>query len=100
MSSEKVVELNPKIPLPIYPGSADARDDGLMSFRRSFFTFNIARADNGLIFEEYDVSTDTTRRKIATTPEQMQKIFDDWFAERSGQMLAFARKIMEPADAS
>jgi hypothetical protein len=29
------------------------------------------------------------------TPEQMQKIFDDWFAERSGQMLAFARKIME-----
>ena len=24
------------------------------------------------------------------TPEQMQ-----WFAERSGQMLAFARKIME-----
>lgn len=98
MPSENVVDLNPKIPLPVYPGSPEQRDDGLMSFRRAYFTFTIARADNGLIFSEYDVNTDTERRKIATTPEQMKKIFDDWFVERSGQMLAFAKKIMEPAE--
>jgi len=90
-------ELNPKIALPVYPGSRHEREDGFMSFRQAFFSFNIARADNGLIFSEYDINTDTERRKLATTPEQMQKIFDDWFAEKSGQMLAFARKIMEPA---
>lgn len=89
----EAVKLHPEIPLPFYPGAAD----GLMRFHQSYFSFSIARADNGLIFEEYDANTDTMRRKIATSPEQMQKIFDDWFAERSGQMLEFARKIMELA---
>jgi hypothetical protein len=86
------VELSSKIPLPIYPTSPHE-----MKFQAAYFTFSVARADNGLIFSECDINTDTERRKIATTPEQMQKIFDDWFAERSGQILAFARKIMEPA---
>jgi hypothetical protein len=82
------------LPLPIYPEVMNGQSH-LMAFNRGYFTFTIARADNGFIFEEYEMSTDTMRRKLATTPEQLRTIFDDWFKGKSEQMVGFARRMME-----
>lgn len=75
-----------------YPRSAGAYE---MAFHSHHFGFSIALADNGLIFEEYDPATDEIRRKLASTPAQAQRIFDDWAQLRSAEILKRSQRYFE-----
>lgn len=86
---------NNKIPIPRYPTSPAYE----MKFNAAVFGFTIARADNGFVFQEYDPTTDETHRKIATTPEQLQAIFDTWHKERTGKFLEWAREYLAQNEA-
>lgn len=79
-----------KIPVPRYPESAAHE----MKFNAGVFSFTVARADNGFIFQEYDAQTDEVRRKLATTPEQLRAIFNARHAERTDKFLEWAKEYL------
>lgn len=71
-----------------------------MMFQARQFGWTLAKADNGLIFQEYEINTDEMRRKLVTSPEQMKKIFDDWFALRSAEVLSWSTAYFEAIQAA
>lgn len=66
-----------------YPTAQEALPgDGAMIFHAHVLTFRLSRADNGVIFEEYDLNTDKIRRLVATDTSNLLAIFDQWCAEK------------------
>jgi hypothetical protein len=56
--------------------------DGAMIFHAHVMTFKLSRADNGVIFEEYEISNDTIRRLVAIDTPSLLAVFDQWAAEK------------------
>jgi hypothetical protein len=55
-----------KIPVPRYPESAAHE----MKFNAGVFSFTVARADNGFIFQEYDAAIFNARHAERTTIDE------------------------------
>lgn len=68
-----------------------------MVFNSGVFTFRLARADNGVIFEEYNAMNDTLKRLVAVDRVGLLALFDRWSAERRAQLEA-AKDIFPEAD--
>lgn len=92
----KATEIPAPMPRPHYPEPAGM--DHMMTFRRGMCGFSLARADNGVVFQEYDISNDEIRRKVAVSPEQLQALFDAWHKERTGEVLKWAREFFAQID--
>ncbi len=65
---------------------------------RPFCTYEVARAENGFIFGEYDMANDNYKVTIAATAEELGTVIRAWQEQRIASILRWAsEELTRPA---